>query len=347
MPRRRKEECCYEDYNMEGGDIFKDIKKGFNKKIAKPIEKKIIKPASKKFFKPLEKGLQTAGIELGKFTNEELLPAVVSTGIPLAGTALGTLGAMYGIPPEITSSLTENLLQEYIPKQYQSKNKYVGLLGDALNMGLSGNPDPRSMMDFGSKLTGAVSSDIFGKNKIKNPVPTSEYYNPDEPYADLMMQLLSGYPTSQTSQYKSSQEPEQQSIQPQTIDYNSMTDAIYKTGELGEGSDSINITSPPYQQKEGSMTGLLGGGIKKRRGRPKKKVEESSSESEEEEPKRRRPKKGKGIDYDSSSDEDEIKTYGQMLKHLVSHIKDPKEPIDPKDYKQAIQLIKRIKSKKA
>jgi hypothetical protein len=90
-----------------------------------------------------------------------------------------------------------------------------------------------------------------------------------------------------------------------------------------------------------------GSGIK-RRGRPKKKVEESSSESEEEEPKRRgRPKKGKGIEYDSSSDEDEIKTYGQMLKHLVSHIKDPKEPIDPKDYKQAIQLIKRIKSKKA
>lgn len=85
----------------------------------------------------------------------------------------------------------------------------------------------------------------------------------------------------------------------------------------------------------------------KRRGRPKKKVEESSSESEEEPKRRGRPKKGKGIEHDSSSDEDEIKTYGQMLKHLVSHIKDPKEPIDPKDYKQAIQLIKRIKSKKA
>ena len=79
-----------------------------------------------------------------------------------------------------------------------------------------------------------------------------------------------------------------------------------------------------------------------------RKIDLDMSSDEEEEPKRRgRPKKGKGIEYDSSSDEDEIKTYGQMLKHLVSHIKDPKEPIDPKDYKQAIQLIKRIKSKKA
>lgn len=71
------------------------------------------------------------------------------------------------------------------------------------------------------------------------------------------------------------------------------------------------------------------------------------SSSEDEKPKKRgRPKKGKGLESDSSSDEEDIKTYGQMLKHLVSHIKDPKEPIDPKDYKHAVMLIKKIKSKK-
>lgn len=41
-----------------------------------------------------------------------------------------------------------------------------------------------------------------------------------------------------------------------------------------------------------------------------------------------------------------IKNYGMILEHLVSHIKDPNEPIDPKDYRQGIKLINVIKQLK-
>lgn len=86
--------------------------------------------------------------------------------------------------------------------------------------------------------------------------------------------------------------------------------------------------------------GIKGNGVRK--------IKLDYSSSEDEKPKRRgRPKKGKGYDSDSSSDEEDIKEYGKVLKHLIGHIKDPKEKIDPKDYKQAIELIKKIKSKKA
>jgi len=41
-----------------------------------------------------------------------------------------------------------------------------------------------------------------------------------------------------------------------------------------------------------------------------------------------------------------IKTYGTILEHLITHIKDPSEPIDPKDYKQAIKVVNTIKKLK-
>lgn len=74
-----------------------------------------------------------------------------------------------------------------------------------------------------------------------------------------------------------------------------------------------------------------------------RKIELDYSSSEDE-----KPKKGKGLDdYEySSSDEDDIKEYGKILKHLIEHIKDPKEKIDKRDYVQATELIKKIKSKK-
>jgi hypothetical protein len=34
------------------------------------------------------------------------------------------------------------------------------------------------------------------------------------------------------------------------------------------------------------------------------------------------------------SKKDVIKTYGSVLTHLLTHVKDPKEPIDKRDYKQ-------------
>jgi len=80
----------------------------------------------------------------------------------------------------------------------------------------------------------------------------------------------------------------------------------------------------------------------------------SDDESERGRPRRGRPKKGlKGIGYnglgeydDDSTSEEDIQTYGHLLKHLISHIKDPKEKIDEKDYRDAIMLINKIKSKK-
>jgi hypothetical protein len=41
-----------------------------------------------------------------------------------------------------------------------------------------------------------------------------------------------------------------------------------------------------------------------------------------------------------------LKTYGSLLDHLVSHIKDPKEKVDPRDYNQSIKLIKEIEGVK-
>lgn len=42
----------------------------------------------------------------------------------------------------------------------------------------------------------------------------------------------------------------------------------------------------------------------------------------------------------------EINNYGEVLGHLIEHIKDPNEPIDPRDYKQAVKMIKAIEKEK-
>ena len=42
----------------------------------------------------------------------------------------------------------------------------------------------------------------------------------------------------------------------------------------------------------------------------------------------------------------EIENYGDVLGHLIEHIKDPAEPIDPRDYNQAIKMIKAIEKEK-
>ena len=81
-----------------------------------------------------------------------------------------------------------------------------------------------------------------------------------------------------------------------------------------------------------------------------RKIKLDMSSDEEEIPKktRGRPKKGKGYPYneDSSSDEEDLKEYSKILKHLLSHILDKNERTDPKDVKQAKELIDKIKSKK-
>lgn len=274
MPRRKTE--------IIGGGRRKkkpDVAGAFKKlghDIDKGFKEKISRPANKEFFKPAEKALQKAGAEIGKFTNEQLLPGVVSVGIPLAGTALGALGAEFGLPPEITSKLSENLLKEFIPKQYQSDNKYVGMISNAIDAGLSG--DQNKAMQVGQDFLGSVSGDIgklVGKNKIKQSVPTSENFDPEDPYSDLMKQLISNYQTLPQNQQMDQQQDDSSPVMPNqpNIDYNALSDAVYKGSDISNDADSLTITSPPYQQREGSSNGLLGAGIKKkRRGRKKKEI---------------------------------------------------------------------------
>lgn len=213
----------------------------------------------------IDKSLKKAG---KKIKNSKALPYLVSAGIPIASTALGALGTELGLPPEITSSLSENVMKEYIPKKYQTDNKYIGLLGDAISMGTS--PDPASMMEFQQNLTGTIGKDLSRVLNKKNPLstPTSEYYNPENPYNDLLTQMMKqqDYPIMRVP-HESFDMP---TFKPVNNIYDDNDNINYSNAELGEGSDSMIITSPPFQQKEGSVRGLLGAGMKKKRGRPRK-----------------------------------------------------------------------------
>lgn len=243
--------------NPVGGKIKNPIR-GLNKAITglnkiNPVMMAVKDPT-------LNKGMR----QLGKFTNKELLPAVVSTGIPLASTALGALATMYGGPMagEMASSLSENLMKEYIPDRYQSKNKYVGLLSDAIQAGVS--QDPNELLGVQSQFMDTVESDLARKKPR---------YDPENPYSDLMAQLQNKYP-----QYYSPPPIPQQTgtKQPEQIVEND--NAIYGNSELGEGADSLVIKTPPYQQKEGSVSGMLGGKLKKSKKPKKSKVIEEEIE---------------------------------------------------------------------
>lgn len=217
--------------NMQGGKILTP------KEINRAIRKKFVKPAGQFFNK--------AGSELGKFTNEQLLPAVTTIGIPLASEALGMLGAEAGIPPQLTSALSSNIMKEFIPKQYQSKNKYVGLISDALSAGMSDNP--MDAMNVMNKTIGTVSSDIMGKPKPK-PLPI----DPQNPYNSQIEQILSMY----------EQQPQTQEIQP-------TEQAKLPNNEGVEPADALSHEG----QKKGSVNGLLGLGIKKKKRKSKSKKE--------------------------------------------------------------------------
>ena len=236
MPRRKQS-------NIEGGKVksLKQIGRDFNKGFDKAT-----------------KGLARAGSEIGQFTNKQLLPGVVSTGIPLASTALGVVGQEFGLPPELTSSLSSNLMKNYIPKQYQSKSKYAGMFGDALNMALTGDYDPEQMIG----MMDTTLSDISGKPKRQtgyrynqngyNDI-TRYRYNPDDPFQDILSQQLNRFP--------------QQDYEPdnQLLTQSQSTQEDYSHGK--------------YEQKEGNPdallgAGLLGYGMKKRRGRKPKIITE-------------------------------------------------------------------------
>jgi hypothetical protein len=189
--------------------------------------------------------------DIGQFTNDELLPGAVSIGIPVASQALGALGAMYGIPPEVTSGMTQSLLETYIPKQYQSDNPYVQQFSGALTAGMSG--DPNAMANLQTGLSAQVSSDLYKGDKT---TPTTQYQTQSNPYESFILKLLS----------------KQGGLSSLVDTVNDDNDAQYKNSKLASDGDTMTNATPPYQQREGSAQALLGAGIKKKRGRPMKEI---------------------------------------------------------------------------
>jgi len=246
-----------------------DIKSGFNKTIANPIENKVINPASTALSqagRETQQAFNTAGTALGQFTNNQLLPGVVSVGIPLVSDAVGVAGAEFGIPPQISSSLTENLLKNYIPDKYQSDNKYLGLLSDAI--GTYGSENPMDYANLATKALGTMTGSGRGRRKIKNliGVPTPDMI--DSPNQDLINQTIMNAikPRDLPPDIPDYSNP------PSTnYEFNSdSTPYLYSSATIDP--NDIRIMTSPYSQKAGSPEALEGAGIRKRRGRPRKKI---------------------------------------------------------------------------
>ena len=221
-------------HGIQGGKI--KSMRGFTKAIHS------INPISQALHnKQIRKGM----IDLGQFTNEQLLPAVVSTGIPVASSALGALAGMYGGPvaAQLAQQTSQNLMEKYIPQSHQSKNPYTQMLGDALSMGVTGDYDPMEMYSLQNQFMGQVDKELTRHLQPKNT------YNPDNPFQDIIYSTANAYRQYYIPEIKPEDNP------------NDDNDALYKNGKLGIGADSISFTSPPYQQREGSMVGMLGGDI--------------------------------------------------------------------------------------
>jgi hypothetical protein len=249
----------YQD--IEGGkikslkQIGKDMSKGFKKTIAVPLKKKVGRPVNKAVIKPGLRNLGEMGTQVGQFTNKELLPGAVTVGIPLASAMVGTLGAMAGIPPQLTMPLTEELLKEYIPDQYQSKNKYVNMFADLPTMALTGDFDQEQLENMGKEFTSTLYSDITKPKKVRRQSATT--YNPEYPYQDLMEQTMNKYQIPIQQLYQQTPEVEEQPEEPEEQDIDDYDNTSY---------------SQTYTQKTGSANALLGAGIKKKsKKKPKKK----------------------------------------------------------------------------
>lgn len=216
-------------YHIEGGKV--NVKKQFRKasnKMNKGFTK--VNPINALY---QDKGFNKFGADVGKFTNNELLPAVVSTAIPLGSAALGMVGMSMGIPPELTAGMTQSLLEQYIPQQYQSNNPYVQALGSAMSMGLTGDADPYAMMNMSNQLQQGV---------YKGSTENQQHYN---------------MPKSNDLYFN--QEMKKQPMQ--DVYPNDDNDALYNSAEMYDGGDEMKVVVPPYQQREGSSSALFGAGL--------------------------------------------------------------------------------------
>lgn len=307
----------YQDPTIDGGKIhlgktIKKISKAGNKYAGKAMD--YTNPLSYVLDKPI---LSEASHSANKFLKKKVAPVAVTVGMPIASTALGALATAYGGPAAgmAAQQLSQSLMEQYIPKQYQSQNKWALMAGDMAGaMASQGFQDYAGSMEgfedfempemspmqramyqtMGNVATNYAQQAPTRANKGRpmyppSSIPTSQYYNPENPYQDLMLQAMKSYmPLPQQGLTQPAQTPK--------VDENALSDATYKKSDLGDGADSLKITSPPFQQKEGSTMGLLGGGVKKRRGRPKKVIVDDITEHKiKKTVKRGRPKKASEV----------------------------------------------------
>lgn len=290
----------YQDPNMDGGKIhwgktIKKVSKAGNKYAGMAMD--YTNPLSYALDKPI---LSEASHSANKFLKKKVAPVAVTVGMPIASTALGALATAYGGPAAgmAAQQLSQSMMEQYIPKQYQSQNKWALMAGDMAGAmasqgfqdyasGMEGfedfeMPEMSPMQQAMFKTMGNVATNYAQQAPTRgnrgrpmyppSSLPTSQYYNPENPYQDLMLQAMKSYmPLPQQGLTQPPQPP-----QAPKVDENALSDATYKKSDLGEGADSLTITSPPFQQKEGSTMGLLGAGVKKRRGRPKKVIVEET-----------------------------------------------------------------------
>ena len=250
MPRRKKV-----DIGKSFKKMGKDIKKGFDKTVGKAG-------------KEVMQGFTTAGKELGNITNNELLPAITTIGMPMASTMAGMAGQYLGGPlgGMTAEALSSNIMKEYIPKKYQSSNKYIQMVGDVLNQAgktaITGEFDPESAMNTALNLLPAEKKKKYAFSD--NSLNMRQLYTPDDPFRDLLTQSMRYYPPQP--------QPEPQQMAGFRDVNDEENDALYKD-DMDDNYNTITIKQSPYQQKEGSSNGLLGAGIKKKKKKDTVKVE--------------------------------------------------------------------------
>jgi hypothetical protein len=276
MPRRTKQ-------YVRAPDVELDYMVGGGKKSNRAL-RKFGKDLNRGFKKDFIGNMTKGGVELGRLTNEQLLPAVKTIGIPLASTALGALGTYAGGPLGgiLAEKISGDLLEKYVPGQ--SKNKYVKAMGDVLNMGMQasmGDVDVADMLTEQmvdrsmtaprkpkrSKMDYQREMDLADMQYFQRPLIPSYDYDQTSPYRDMLEMMISKY-QQPTEPLPNQSKMTSSFLTPQTVSDPSVfvdDKIIYSQGKLGPEADSILLQAPPYAQKEGSITGLLGSGIRRKR----------------------------------------------------------------------------------
>jgi len=214
----------------------------------------------------VNKAVKRVANKTSKVIKKEALPTAVTLGLPVAqmgATALGTYLTGNPMVGEKMGDFGGKVAKGYIPDKYQSQNKYVNLLSEGIGQipgMMSGEVDPQDMYNLGNEFMGNLQSDIF-----KGKKQGGHDYN--TPYDMEMEQIMNPF-------IPQSQSQSQSTANNQPLSYTQKTDNIANiptyTGDDDTYDDEIMIKTTPFQQKEGSSMGLMGAGVRRKRGRPRK-----------------------------------------------------------------------------